>query len=380
MKIHKDGKIEISSRVKLEDISDLSIVYTPGVAKPCLEIAKDKAKVYEYTSKGHMVAVVSNGSRVLGLGDIGAHAAIPVMESKALLFKKFADIDAFPICLDTQDPERIIEITKAIAPVFGGINLEDISNPDCFYIEKRLRAELDIPVMHDDQHGTAIVALAGLLNALKLVKKDIKDARIIINGAGAAGTAISKLLADYGAGNIIVLDTKGTLYEGREDLPHHKLEIARITNREGIKGGLSDVIKGADVFIGVSKAGVLSREMVASMSEPIILALANPMPEIMPDEAKASGAVVVATGRSDMPNQINNVLAFPGVFKGALMVRSRDINEKMKCAAAEALASYIPEEKLAPDYMIASPFDPGVADRVAEAVARAAVESGVARK
>jgi len=380
LRVHKGGKIEISGIVRLDDVRDLSIVYTPGVAKPCIEIAKDHEKVYDYTSKGRMVAVVSDGSRVLGLGDIGAKAAIPVMEGKAVLFKRFGGVDAFPICIDVHDSDKIVDLVKAIAPVFGGINLEDISVPKCFYIEERLKKELDIPVMHDDQHGTAIVALAGLLNALKIVKKDIRTAKIVVNGAGAAGTAISKLLVSYGAKNVITLDSKGALFEGRKDIKDYKLGIARATNKAKVSGELAEVIKGADVFIGVSKPGVLKKEMVASMKEPIVFALANPVPEISPEDAKAAGAVVIGTGRSGAPNQINNVLAFPGVFKGALSVRATCINEAMKRAAAEALASYIPAEKLRPDYIIPSPFEPGVADRVADAVAKAALESGAVKR
>jgi len=379
LRVCEGGKIEVSSIVRIEDVKDLSRVYTPGVAKPCIEIAKDTEKVYDYTSKGHMVAVVSDGSRVLGLGDIGPKAAIPVMEGKAVLFKRFGGIDAFPICIEVHDSDKIVDLVKAIAPVFGGINLEDISVPKCFYIEERLKKELDIPVMHDDQHGTAIVALAGLLNALKVVKKDIRTVKIVLNGAGAAGTAISKLLVSYGAKNVIALDSIGALFEGRKDLKDYKLELARLTNKAKVSGELAEIIKGADVFIGVSKPGVLKKEMVSSMKEPIVFALANPVPEISPEDAKAAGAVVFGSGRSGAPNQINNVLAFPGVFRGALSVRATCINEAMKRAAAEALASYIPAEKLRPDYFIPSPFDPGVAERVADAVAKAALESGAAK-
>ncbi|MEW9081953.1 NADP-dependent malic enzyme [Caldanaerobacter subterraneus] len=374
------GKIEIISKLYIDDFKDLSLVYTPGVAEPCKEIKQNPDLVYKYTCKGRMVAVVTDGSAVLGLGNIGPEAALPVMEGKALLFKTFAGVDAFPVCLDTQDVDEIVNIVKYIAPTFGGINLEDISAPRCFEIESRLKEELDIPVFHDDQHGTAVVVLASVLNALKIVEKDIKKVRFVINGAGAAGVAIAKLLLKAGAGDVVVCDRKGAIYRGREGMDWSKEELAQITNKSGIKGDLSEAMRGSDVFIGVSVAGAVTRDMVARMAkDPVVFALANPVPEIFPDEARAGGAKVVGTGRSDFPNQINNVLAFPGIFRGALEVRAREINEKMKLAAANAIASLVTPEELAPNYCIPSVLDKRVAAYVACEVAKAAMNSGVAR-
>ncbi len=355
------------------------MAYTPGVAEPCLEIAKDRNLVYKYTFKSNTVAVVSDGSAVLGLGNIGASAAIPVMEGKAVLFKRFADIDAFPICLETQETEEIIKAVKLIEPVFGGINLEDISAPRCFEIEKRLIKELDIPVMHDDQHGTAVVVLAGLINALKVSGKKKNEIKAVVSGAGAAGIATAKMMLDYGIKNIILADTAGAIYEGRkENMNPAKDEIAKITNKSRESGTLGEVIKGADVFIGVSSAGILKKEMVKSMNNAIIFAMANPTPEIMPDEAKKGGAKIIATGRSDFPNQINNVLGFPGIFRGALDANAMKINEEMKIAAAEALSGIVKEPS--PEYIIPDPFNPEVVSRVAEAVMGAAKRTGVIRK
>ncbi|MGE5593927.1 MAG: NAD(P)-dependent malic enzyme [Betaproteobacteria bacterium] len=375
------GKVEVTSKVPLKNRQDLSLAYTPGVAEPCRVIARNPDAVYEYTAKGNLVAVVSDGTAVLGLGNIGAKAALPVMEGKAVLFKAFAGVDAFPICIDSQDPDVIVEVVSNLSPTFGGINLEDIAAPNCFYIERRLKERLDIPVFHDDQHGTAVVVFAGLTNALKVVGKRLQDVRIVMNGAGAAGIAVCKLLLAAGAGEVTLCDRKGVIYAGR---PHGmnaaKEEIAAVTNPRGIKGSLTDAIAGADVFIGVSSASVLNSEMVRSMNDrAIIFALANPDPEILPDDAKAAGAAVVATGRSDYPNQINNVLGFPGIFRGALDMRATDINEAMKIAAAEAIAGLIERQDLRADYVIPAPLDPRVAPAVAAAVARAAMESGVAR-
>lgn len=360
---HK-GKICIHSKVPIETAHDLALAYTPGVAEPSLQIAKDKNKVYDYTAKGNLVAVVSNGTAVLGLGDIGPEASIPVMEGKAVLFRRFGGIDAFPICIDEKDPYKLAEIIKKISPVFGGINLEDIKAPECFIVEKIVK-ELDMPVMHDDQHGTAIVVLAALINAVKVVGKD-KNVKITISGAGAAGIAIAKLLLDYGFKNVILCDTKGAIYSGRtEGMNFAKDEIAKLTNKEKEKGALKDIISGKDVFIGVSSPNLLTKEDIKKMNSPIVFAMSNPTPEIMPDEAKAGGAKVIATGRSDFPNQVNNVLAFPGVFKGALEIRAK-ITEKMKLAAAEALASMV--KNPTSEKIIPSVFDEGVADKVAEAV------------
>jgi len=382
LRLHRKnkGKIEVKSKVKLNDRRDLSLAYTPGVAEPCKEIHRDENLVYEYTSKGNMVAVVSDGTAVLGLGDIGAKAAIPVMEGKALLFKEFAGIDAFPICIDSKDVEDIVRTVKLIAPVFGGINLEDIKAPKCFEIERRLKEELDIPVFHDDQHGTAVIVLAALINALKLAGKKLEEVNIVINGAGSAGIAISKLLLKAGAQNLVLCDLNGAIYEGKEGMNWAQEEIAKITNRGFKKGMLADVIKGADVFIGVSAAKVVTKEMVRSMAEkPIVFAMANPVPEIMPEDAKEAGAFIVGTGRSDYPNQINNVLGFPGIFRGALDARARDIDDDMKIAAAYALAGLVSDEELCPDYIIPSALDKRVVIAVAEAVKKVAIEKGLAR-
>lgn len=375
------GKLESKSKVPVRNAQDLSLAYSPGVAEPCKDIYEKPEMVYEYTMKGNMVAVVSDGTAVLGLGNIGPEAALPVMEGKAVLFKSFAGVDAFPICLNTTDVDKIVETVKLLEPTFGGVNLEDIAAPNCFVIEERLKKETNIPIFHDDQHGTAIVTVAGLVNALKLVGKKMTEIKVVANGAGAAGIAIIKLLYSYGVRDIIMCDTKGAIYEGRpEGMNAVKAEVAKYTNRDSLSGSLADVIKGADVFIGVSVAGALTKEMVASMNpDSIIFAMANPVPEIMPEEAKEAGAKVVGTGRSDFPNQVNNVLAFPGIFRGALDVRATHINEKMKVAAVEAIANLISEEELNADYVIPAPFDPRVAPDVAAAVAKAAMETGVAR-
>ncbi|NMD70738.1 NAD-dependent malic enzyme [Bacillus sp. DNRA2] len=375
------GKLETVTKVPVQNAKDLSLAYSPGVAEPCKEIYDRPETVYDYTMKGNTVAVVTDGTAVLGLGNIGPEAALPVMEGKAVLFKSFAGVDAFPICLNTTDVEKIIETVKLLEPVFGGVNLEDIAAPNCFIIEERLKKEANIPVFHDDQHGTAIVTAAGLVNALKLTGKKINEIKVVANGAGAAGIAIIKLLYTYGVRDIIMCDTKGAIYEGRpEGMNNIKDEVSKFTNRENKKGSLADVIHGADVFIGVSAEGALTPEMVKTMNEnSIIFAMANPNPEIMPHLAKEAGAVVVGTGRSDFPNQVNNVLAFPGIFRGALDVRATHINEEMKVAAVEAIASLVSEEELSADYVIPGPFDPRVAPAVASAVAKAAMETGVAR-
>ncbi|MFU7592679.1 NAD(P)-dependent malic enzyme [Priestia sp. RMT2NF4] len=377
----KQGKLEVKSKVKVQNAQDLSLAYSPGVAEPSKEIHEHPETVYDYTMKGNMVGVVTNGTAVLGLGNIGPAASLPVMEGKAILFKSFAGVDAFPITLDTTDTDKIVETVKLMAHTFGGINLEDIAAPQCFEIEERLKKEVDIPVFHDDQHGTAIVTVAGLVNALKIVNKSMKDLKIVLNGAGAAGIAITKLLYSYGVRDMIMCDTRGAIYEGRlQGMNKVKSEVASYTNVNKESGTLSDVIKGADVFIGVSAADALSQEMVKSMNdEAIIFAMANPNPEIKPDAAKEAGAAVIGTGRSDFPNQVNNVLAFPGIFRGALDVRATHINEEMKKAAVEAIASLITEEELNVDYVIPGPFDPRVAPAVAESVAKAAINSGVAR-
>lgn len=382
LKLHEQhkGKIEIISKIKVETREDLSLAYTPGVAEPCRKIHDNEEDVYKYTSKGNIVAVVTDGSAVLGLGDIGPKAGLPVMEGKSILFKEFANVDAFPICIDSNDVETIVKTVKLISPGLGGINLEDISAPRCFEIEEKLKKELDIPVFHDDQHGTAIVVLAGLLNALKIVNKKIEDLKIIINGAGAAGTAIAILLNAAGAKNIIACDRTGALHLGREKMNDAKNDLARVTNPNKENGTLADVMKNSDVFIGVSSAGAVSPEMVKSMNkDAIILAMANPTPEIMPDLAKEAGARVIGTGRSDFPNQINNVLVFPGVFRGALDVRAREINMEMKLAAAHAIADYIDEKDLNEENIIPSALDKNVASKVAEAIKEAARKSGVAR-
>ncbi len=384
LKMHKEnrGKLGVHSKVAVRDAKDLSLAYSPGVAEPCLDIHEDESKVYDYTIKGNLVAVVSDGTAVLGLGNIGPKAAMPVMEGKALLFKSFADVDAFPICLDTTDPDKIVEVVKLMSPTFGGVNLEDIAAPQCFEIEDRLRKECDIPVFHDDQHGTAIVTAAGLINALKLADKKLEDIRVVANGAGAAGVAIVKLLLHMGVKDVILCDTKGIIYEGRPvGMNPFKEEMARITNKEQKQGTLADALVGADVFVGVSAAGAVTKDMVRSMNEnPIIFAMANPVPEIMPEDAKEAGALVIGTGRSDFPNQVNNVLAFPGIFRGALDVHAKEINEEMKLAAVYAIAGLISNEDLHADYVIPDPFDRRVAAHVAAAVATAAMETGVAQK
>ncbi|KEI82811.1 NAD-dependent malic enzyme [Clostridium botulinum] len=380
--VHKKfkGKLSIEGKIQVKNKEDLSIAYTPGVAEPCVKINEDKSLVYEYTMKGNTVAVVTNGTAVLGLGDIGPYAGLPVMEGKALLFKEFADIDSFPICIDSKDPEEIIKTVKLIAPGFGGINLEDIKAPECFYIEKKLKEELDIPVFHDDQHGTAIVVLAGIYNALRLVGKKLEEARIVINGAGSAGISICKLLLQAGAKNIIMCDKEGSLVKGNSNLNEAQKLIAKVTNKENEKGTLKDVIKGKDVFIGVSAPNILTEEMVTSMNkDSIVFAMANPTPEIMPDKAKKSGARVVATGRSDFPNQINNVLVFPGIFRGALDVRSKVINEEMKLAASKAIASLVQDNELNEEYIIPGAFDKRVAEVVAEEVKKVALKMGLSK-
>jgi malate dehydrogenase (oxaloacetate-decarboxylating) len=384
LKMHKEnqGKLGVYSKVPVRDANDLSLAYSPGVAEPCLDIHEDESKVYDYTMKGNLVAVVSNGTAVLGLGNIGPKAAMPVMEGKALLFKSFAGVDAFPICLNTTDSDKIVEVVKLLEPTFGGVNLEDIAAPQCFEIEDRLRKECEIPIFHDDQHGTAIVTAAGLINALKLANKKIEDIRVVANGAGAAGVAIVKLLLRMGVKDVILCDTKGIIYKGRPvGMNKFKEEMANITNIEQKQGTLADALVGADVFVGVSAAGAVNKEMVRSMKQnPIIFAMANPVPEIMPKEAKEAGALVVGTGRSDFPNQVNNVLAFPGIFRGALNVHAKEINEEMKLAAVYAIAGLISTEDLHADYVIPDPFDRRVAAYVASAVASAAMETGVSQK
>ena len=381
--LHKkfQGKLATVSKVPLKSAYDLTLAYTPGVAAPCLEINKDPKKIYDYTNRGNLVAVVTNGTAVLGLGDIGAGAGLPVMEGKSILFKGFAGVDAIPICLNTKSVDEIIKTIQLMAPSFGGINLEDIKAPECFDIEHALKDSVDIPVFHDDQHGTAIVVSAALINALKLVGKKFSDIKIVVNGAGAAGMAITYLIQKMGGENIILCDSTGAIYEGRgKGMNPYKDQIAAVTNSQHEAGQLVDVIAGADVFIGVSKANLLTEDMVKMMNkDAIILAMANPNPEILPDKAKAAGARVVATGRSDFPNQVNNLLAFPGIFRGALDVRATDINEQMKIAAAYAIASLISDSELNEEYVITNPFDERVAPTVAAAVAKAAIESGVAQ-
>lgn len=375
------GKLMVRAKMPVETREQLSVVYTPGVAEPCREIAKDKEAVYRYTSKGNLVAVVSDGTAVLGLGNIGPEAAMPVMEGKAVLFQEFAGVDAFPICLDTTDVDEIVSIVKALGPTFGGINLEDIAAPRCVEIERRLKEEMDIPVFHDDQHGTAIVVTAALMNACKLTNRKIQEAKIIVNGAGSAGSAIAKMLLSMGAKNLLVCDRVGILHRDLEDLDFVKLELAQRSNPQNLKGDLQDAMKGADVFIGVSAPNIVTAEMVRSMrKDAIVFAMANPTPEIMPDLALEAGARIVGTGRSDFDNQINNVLAFPGVFRGALDAKATDINEAMKIAAAEAIAGIIGDEERSDTYIIPDPFDPRVAERVAKAVADAARKSGITRK
>ena len=383
LEMHKrnKGKLEVKSKVKVTNKEELSLAYSPGVAEPCKEIHEDPRKVFDYTMKSNTVAVVTDGTAVLGLGDIGAEASIPVMEGNAVLFKSFSGVDGVPIALNTTDTEEIINTVKLLEPNYGGINLEDISAPRCFEIEERLKKETKIPVFHDDQHGTAIVTVAGLINALRIVEKDLSDIKVVLNGAGAAGIAIVKLLYSYGVHNMVMCDSRGAIYEGRTyGMNDTKEYVAKWTNRDKTDGKLEDVIEDADVFIGVSVADLLSKEMVESMAkDPIIFAMANPNPEINPDDAKAAGAKVIGTGRSDFPNQINNVLAFPGIFRGALDVEATHINEKMKQAAVEAIANLIQPNELNPDYCIPGPFDKRVAPSVAREVAVAAMESGVAR-
>ena len=374
------GKIEVICRAPLVTRDDLSLAYTPGVAQPCLEIQKDVNKSYDLTRRSNLVAVITDGPAVLGLGDIGPEAGMPVMEGKCALFKSFGDVDAIPLCVKSKDVDEIVKTVSLISGSFGGINLEDISAPRCFEIERRLKQVCDIPIFHDDQHGTAVVVLAAMMNAMKLTGRKLSDLRVVTSGAGAAGIAIIKLLIKMGLKDVVLCDRKGAIYEGREGLNPEKEEMAAVTNRQMRKGTLADVLKGADVFIGISAPGLVTPEMVRSMSpDPILFPMANPTPEIMPDEAKAAGAAVVGTGRSDFANQINNVLAFPGIFRGALDVRASDINDEMKIAAAEAIANYIPESELTPEYIIPSALDRNVAQAVAKAVAEAAKKTGVAR-
>ena len=383
LKFHKDneGKIALRCKVSVKNSEDLAIAYTPGVAEPCLEINRNFETIYDYTSKGNWVAIVTNGTAVLGLGDIGAGAGLPVMEGKAVLFKTFAGVDAFPICLDTKDINKIVETVKLMESSFGGINLEDIKAPECFEIESKLKEICTIPVFHDDQHGTAVVVLSGLINALKLVGKKLENLKVVVNGAGAAGTAISKLLVASGVKNLIACDRIGVLYTDRDKINDVKTALAKITNPDNIKGKLKDALIDADVFIGVSAPGILTEEMVKSMNkDSIVFAMANPKPEIMPDIAKKAGVKVIGTGRSDFPNQINNVLAFPGIFRGALDVRASDINDEMKVAAAYAIADLVSDEQLSQDYVIPDAFDLRVAPKVAYNVAKAAIDTGVARR
>ena len=374
------GKIEVISRAKLDTPEDLAVCYTPGVAEPCIKISEDVDLSYKYTRRHNMVAVVTDGSAVLGLGDIGPEAGMPVMEGKCCLFKAFGDVDAFPLCVRTKDVDEIVKTVSLLAGSFGGVNLEDISAPRCFEIERKLKECCDIPIFHDDQHGTAVVTMAAMINALKVVGKKIDEIKVVTSGAGAAGIAIIKLLISMGLKNVIMCDRKGAIYKGREGLNKEKEEMAEISNQNMEKGSLADVIKGADVFIGVSAPGTVTREMIHTMApNPILFPMANPTPEIMPEEAKAAGAAVIGTGRSDFPNQINNVLAFPGIFRGALDVRASDINDEMKVAAAYAIANIITDEERNAEYIIPNPFDKRVAKAVAEAVAKAARDTGVAR-
>ncbi len=374
------GKIEVVTRAPINNNEELAVAYTPGVAEPCLEISKNVDLSYVYTRRSNLVAVVTDGTAVLGLGDIGPEAGMPVMEGKCALFKRFGDVDAFPLCIRSKNVDDIVNTVKLLAGSFGGINLEDISAPRCFEIESRLKEVCDIPIFHDDQHGTAIVTLAAMINALKLVDKKIEDIEVVVNGAGAAGVAITKLLMSKGLKKVILCDRKGAIYKGRDDLNNIKAQMAEISNLEMKKGDLAQVIKGADVFIGVSAPGSLTKEMVKSMAkDPIIFAMANPTPEIMPDEAIEAGAKIVGTGRSDFPNQINNVLAFPALFRGALDVHARDINDEMKIAAAEAIANVIPFDQLTPDYIIPDAFNPNIRKAVSEAVKDAAIKTGVNR-
>lgn len=382
LKLHYEwkGKIQVDARAKVGDKEALSLAYTPGVAEPCLEIQKDYDKSWELTRRWNLVAVITDGSAVLGLGDIGPEAGMPVMEGKCVLFKEFGDVDAFPLCVRTKDVDEFVETVYNISGSFGGINLEDIAAPRCFEIEEKLKEKCDIPIFHDDQHGTAVVVSAALINATKLINKPLDTCKAVINGSGAAGIAISKLLMTLGLKDVILCDRTGAIYEGRERLNESKQAIAKVTNREMVKGSLKDAVVGADIFIGVSAPGVLTPEMIQTMAkDPVVLAMANPTPEIMPDEAKAAGAKIVGTGRSDFPNQINNVVAFPGIFRGALDVRASQITENMKIAAAYAIASIVDDDKLSDDYILPYAFDPRVKDAVAKAVADAAVKDGVAR-
>ncbi len=382
IKMHEEwaGKIEVIAKAPVGTKEELAIAYTPGVAAPCLEIQKDVDLSYKYTRRHNLVAVVTDGTAVLGLGDIGPEAGMPVMEGKCALFKAFGDVDAFPLCIRSKDVDEIVNTVALLAGSFGGVNLEDISAPRCFEIEKKLKERCDIPIFHDDQHGTAVITLAGLTNALKIVGKKMEEIHVVVNGAGAAATAITKLLISRGLKNVILCDRKGAIYEGREGLNSAKEEMAKITNPEKKAGSLADVIVGADVFIGVSAPGVLTADMVATMAkDPVVFACANPTPEILPDEAKKAGVAVMATGRSDFPNQVNNVLAFPGIFRGALDVRASDINDEMKIAAANAIAGIVSDAELNPEYILPDAFDKRVGPAVAAAVAQAARDTGVAR-
>lgn len=382
LKLHEQwkGKLEVTARAKVNDKDSLSLAYTPGVAQPCLEIEKDYNKSWELTRRWNMVAVITDGSAVLGLGDIGPEAGMPVMEGKCVLFKEFGDVDAFPLCVRTKDVDEFVQTVYNISGSFGGINLEDIAAPRCFEIENKLKEMCDIPIFHDDQHGTAVVVSAALINATKLTGKPLSQCKAVINGSGAAGIAIAKLLKTLGLDDVILCDRTGAIYEGREKLNASKLEIAKISNREKDAGGLENAVKGADIFIGVSAPGVLTADMIKTMNpNPIVLAMANPVPEIMPDEAAAAGAAIIGTGRSDFPNQINNVVAFPGIFRGALDVRASSITENMKLAAAYAIASLVDESELKPDYILPYAFDSRIKDTVAKAVADAAIKDGVAR-
>ncbi len=382
LKLHEQwkGKLEVTARAKVNDKDSLSLAYTPGVAQPCLEIQKDYDKSWQLTRRWNMVAVITDGSAVLGLGDIGPEAGMPVMEGKCVLFKEFGDVDAFPLCVRTKDVDEFVQTVYNISGSFGGINLEDIAAPRCFEIENKLKEMCDIPIFHDDQHGTAVVVSAALINATKLTGKPLSQCKAVINGSGAAGIAIAKLLKTLGLNDVILCDRTGAIYDGRENLNASKLEIAKISNREKVAGGLADAVRGADIFIGVSAPGVLTADMIKTMNpNPIVLAMANPVPEIMPDEAAAAGAAIIGTGRSDFPNQINNVVAFPGIFRGALDVRASSITENMKLAAAYAIASLVDDSELRPDYILPYAFDSRIKDTVAKAVADAAVKDGVAR-
>ena len=382
LKAHEEwkGKIEVIARCKVENADDLTVAYTPGVAEPCLEISKDVDLSYKYTRRGNLVAVVTDGTAVLGLGDIGPEAGMPVMEGKCALFKSFADVDAFPLCVRSKNVDDIVNTVKLLAGSFGGINLEDISAPRCFEIERRLKEECDIPIFHDDQHGTAIITAAAMINASRLTGKKLSDLTMVVSGAGAAAVAVTRLLLSMGIGDAILVNRGGAVYDGRTDLNPEIAAMAKITNKNKKQGTLADVVKGADVFLGLSAPGVLTAEMVATMNkDPMVFACANPVPEIYPEEAKKGGAAVIGTGRSDYPNQINNVLAFPGVFRGALDVRASDINDEMKAAAAYAIADIVSPEELNPDYILPAAFDPRVAPAVAKAVAEAARKTGVAR-